>query len=66
MLRKLGKNHKVIRCYKSFQLNHTRNVCVRTQVKTAANWHSKTQKVASTSKICIEFNSQHNGMILVG
>ena len=66
MLRKLGKNQKVIRCYESLQLNHTRKVCVKTQVKTAANWHWKTQKVASTSKNCIEFNSQHNWMILVG
>jgi len=53
MLRKLGKHHKVIQCYESFQLNHTRKVWVRTQGKTTANWHWKTQKVASTSKICI-------------
>jgi len=33
MLRKLGKNHKVIQCYESFQLNQIRKVYVRTQVK---------------------------------
>ena len=28
MLRKLGKNQKVIRCYETFQLNQTKTMCV--------------------------------------
>jgi len=39
MLKKLGKNKKMIQCYELFQLNQTRKVCVRTQVKIVANWH---------------------------
>jgi len=66
MLRKLGKNQKVIQFYESFDLNQTRKVCVRTQVETTADLHWKTQKVASTSNLCIELNSQQNWMILVG
>jgi len=39
MLRKLDKNQKVVWCYETFQLNQTRKVCVRTQVKTVADLH---------------------------